>query len=154
MITIRKYRVQDIVPAMEIWNEVVRDGIAFPQDEELTEQEIKTAIRNTTIANKMVPVCCGSAYKNKGVQLLLDAIVDFMPSPLDVAAITGEVPKTGKEEERPADDKGPFSALAFKVMADPYVGKLVFFRVYSGTMDSGSYYCTNLCCAMFRFIFR
>jgi elongation factor G len=107
--------------------------------EELTEQEIKTAIRNTTIANKMVPVCCGSAYKNKGVQLLLDAIVDFMPSPLDVAAITGIVPKTGKEEERPADDKGPFSALAFKVMADPFVGKLVFFRVYSGTLDSGSY---------------
>ncbi len=107
--------------------------------EELTEQEIKTAIRNTTIANKMVPVCCGSAYKNKGVQLLLDAIVDFMPSPVDVAAIRGEVPGSGKEEERPADDKGPFSALAFKVMADPYVGKLVFFRVYSGTMESGSY---------------
>ena len=111
----------------------------YLEGEELTESEIKTAIRATTIANKMVPVCCGSAYKNKGVQLLLDAIVDYMPSPLDVDAIKGITKKGEKEEERPADDNGPFSALAFKVMADPFVGKLVFFRVYSGTMDSGSY---------------
>ena len=131
-----QYRFELIEAVAETDEELL---MKYLDGEELTEQEIKTAIRNTTIANKMVPVCCGSAYKNKGVQLLLDAIVDFMPSPLDVAAITGEVPKTGKEEERPADDKGPFSALAFKVMADPYVGKLVFFRVYSGTMDSGSY---------------
>jgi len=107
--------------------------------EELTESEIKAAIRNTTIAGKMVPVTCGSAYRNKGVQLLLDAIVDFMPSPLDVAAIKGITKKGEVEEERPADDNGPFAALAFKVMADPFVGKLVFFRVYSGTMSSGSY---------------
>ncbi|MBR2576881.1 MAG: elongation factor G [Firmicutes bacterium] len=131
-----QYRFELIEAVAETDEELL---MKYLDGEELTEQEIKTAIRNTTIANKMVPVCCGSAYKNKGVQLLLDAIVDFMPSPLDVAAITGEVPKTGKEEERPADDKGPFSALAFKVMADPYVGKLVFFRVYSGTMESGSY---------------
>ena len=111
----------------------------YLEGEELTEAEIKTAIRNTTIANKMVPVCCGSAYKNKGVQLLLDAIVDYMPSPLDVDAIKGITKKGEAEEERPADDSGPFAALAFKVMADPFVGKLVFFRVYSGTMDSGSY---------------
>ena len=111
----------------------------YLEGEELTEAEIKTAIRNTTIANKMVPVCCGSAYKNKGVQLLLDAIVDYMPSPLDVDAIKGITKKGEAEEERPADDNGPFAALAFKVMADPFVGKLVFFRVYSGTMDSGSY---------------
>ncbi len=131
-----QYRFELIEAVAETDEELL---MKYLDGEELTEQEIKTAIRNTTIANKMVPVCCGSAYKNKGVQMLLDAIVDFMPSPVDVAAIRGEVPGSGKEEERPADDKGPFSALAFKVMADPYVGKLVFFRVYSGTMESGSY---------------
>ena len=131
-----QYRFELIEAVAETDEELL---MKYLDGEELTEQEIKEAIRNTTIANKMVPVCCGSAYKNKGVQLLLDAIVDFMPSPVDVMAIRGEVPKTGKEEDRPADDNGPFSALAFKVMADPYVGKLVFFRVYSGTMESGSY---------------
>ena len=131
-----QYRFELIEAVAETDEELL---MKYLDGEELTEQEIKTAIRKTTIANKMVPVCCGSAYKNKGVQLLLDAIVDFMPSPLDVAAIRGQVPKTGEEEERPADDNGPFSALAFKVMADPFVGKLVFFRVYSGTLKSGSY---------------
>ena len=92
-----------------------------------------------TIANKMVPVLCGSAYKNKGVQLMLDAVVDYMPSPLDIPPIKGIIPRLEKEAERPADDKGPFSALAFKIVADPYVGKLAFFRVYSGTLESGSY---------------
>ena len=111
----------------------------FLEGEEITEKEIKRVIREATIAGKLVPVTCGSAYKNKGVQLMLDAVVDFMPSPLDIPPITGIVPKTGKEEERPADDNGPFSALAFKIMADPYVGKLAFFRVYSGTLKSGSY---------------
>ena len=111
----------------------------FLEGEEITEKEIKRVIREATIAGKLVPVTCGSAYKNKGVQLMLDAVVDFMPSPLDIPPITGVIPKTGKEEERPADDKGPFSALAFKIMADPYVGKLAFFRVYSGTLKSGSY---------------
>ena len=87
----------------------------------------------------MVPVTCGSAYRNKGVQMMLDAIVDYMPSPLDIPPIKGIIPGTEKEDERPADDKAPFSALAFKIMADPFVGKLAFFRVYSGTLESGSY---------------
>ena len=111
----------------------------FLEGEEITESEIKAVIRMATIAGKMVPVTCGSAYKNTGVQMMLDAVVDYMPSPLDIPPIEGVSPKTGKEEERPADDKGPFSALAFKIVADPYVGKLAYFRVYSGTLDSGSY---------------
>ena len=111
----------------------------FLDGEELTSQEIKGAIRKLTIANEMVPVLCGSAYKNKGVQLLLDAIVDYMPAPTDIPSIKGMVPKTEKEEERHSSDKEPFAALAFKIMTDPYVGKLAFFRVYSGTLESGSY---------------
>ena len=107
--------------------------------EELTAAEIKKTIRKMTIDNQMVPVCCGSAYKNKGVQLLLDAIVDYMPSPLDIPSIKGVVPKTEEEEERHASDSEPFSALAFKIMTDPFVGKLAFFRVYSGVLESGSY---------------
>jgi elongation factor G len=86
----------------------------------------------------MVPVTCGTSYKNKGVQKLLDAIVDYMPSPLDVPAIDGKNPKTGEEEIRNADDSAPFSALAFKIMTDPYVGRLTFFRVYSGTFQTGA----------------
>ncbi|MBE6563174.1 MAG: elongation factor G [Ruminococcaceae bacterium] len=109
----------------------------FCEGEELTEEEIKTAIRKATIDNKMVPVVCGTSYKNKGVQKLLDAIVDFMPSPLDVPAITGINPDTEEEEERPSDDNGPFAALAFKIMTDPFVGKLCFFRVYSGSINKG-----------------
>ena len=92
-----------------------------------------------TIENQMVPMMCGSAYKNKGVQMLLDGVVDYMPAPIDIPAIRGVDPATGEEVERPSDDKAPFSALAFKIMADPYVGKLAFFRVYSGTLESGSY---------------
>ena len=111
----------------------------YLEGEELTAEEIKSTIRKMTIANKMVPVLCGSAYKNKGVQLMLDAVVDYMPSPLDIPPIKGIIPRLDKEAERPADDKGPFSALAFKIVADPYVGKLAFFRVYSGTLESGSY---------------
>jgi len=107
--------------------------------EELTEKEIKTALRKMTIAGEAVPVLCGSAYKNKGVQLLLDAIVDYMPSPVDIPAIKGFVPKTEKEEERHSSDSEPFAALAFKIMADPFVGKLAFFRVYSGHLETGSY---------------
>jgi elongation factor G len=105
----------------------------------LTEKEIKEAIRKMTIAGEMYPVFCGSAYKNKGVQLLLDGIVEYLPSPVDIPAIKGVNPKNGEEVDRPASDDGPFSALAFKIMADPFVGKLAFFRVYSGTLDSGSY---------------
>ncbi len=107
--------------------------------EELTEKEIKTTIRKMTVENQMVPVTCGSAYKNKGVQLLLDAIVDYMPSPLDIPPIRGVLPKTDTEEDRHSSDQEPFSALAFKIMTDPFVGKLAFFRVYSGTLESGSY---------------
>ena len=111
----------------------------YLEGEELTEAEIKSALRKMTIAGEAVPVLCGSAYKNKGVQLLLDGIVDYMPSPVDIPAIKGIVPKFEREEERHPSDKEPFAALAFKIMADPFVGKLAFFRVYSGTLETGSY---------------
>ena len=105
---------------------------------ELTKEEIKKALRKATIDNSIVPVTCGSSYRNKGVQKLLDAIVDYMPSPLDVPAIKGINPETDEEEERPSDDNGPFAALAFKIATDPFVGKLAFFRVYSGKVDAGT----------------
>ncbi len=106
--------------------------------EELTVDEIKAAIRKATIANEMVPVCCGTSYRNKGVQKLLDAIVDYMPAPTDIPAIKGEDVNTGEETERHASDDEPFSALAFKIATDPYVGKLCFFRVYSGKVEKGT----------------
>ena len=106
--------------------------------EELTKEEIKAALRKATISNEIVPVVCGSSYKNRGVQKLLDAIVDYMPAPTDVAAIKGTNPKTDEEEDRISSDDQPFAALAFKIMTDPYVGKLCFFRVYSGTLDAGT----------------
>ena len=106
--------------------------------EELTIEEIKSCIRKSTIANHMVPVCCGSSYRNKGVQKLLDAVVDYMPAPTDVPDIKGVNPDTEEEETRPSSDDAPFAALAFKIMTDPYVGKLCFFRVYSGTVDVGT----------------
>ena len=105
--------------------------------EEISIDEIKAVIRKATIANEMVPVCCGTSYRNKGVQKLLDAIVDYMPSPLDVPAIKGVNPDTEEEETRPSSDTEPFAALAFKIATDPYVGKLAFFRVYSGTVKAG-----------------
>jgi len=105
--------------------------------EEITVEEIKAVIRKATIENTMVPVCCGTSYRNKGVQKLLDAIVDFMPSPLDVPAIKGVNPETEEEETRPSSDEEPFAALAFKIATDPYVGKLAFFRVYSGVVKAG-----------------
>ena len=105
--------------------------------EEVPADKIRAAIRKATCAVEMVPVTCGTSYKNKGVQKLLDAIVDYMPSPLDVPAIEGVNPKTDETECRHADDNGPFAALAFKIMSDPYVGKLSFFRVYSGTLETG-----------------
>jgi elongation factor G len=107
------------------------------EEGELTQEEIKTCIRKATIANHMVPVTCGTSYKNKGVQKLLDAIIDYMPSPLDVPAIKGVNPDTEAEEERPSSDDEPFSALAFKIATDPFVGKLAFFRVYSGVVNQG-----------------
>ena len=105
--------------------------------EEVPAEKIRKAIRSATVAVKMVPVTCGTSYKNKGVQKLLDAIVDYMPSPLDVPAIEGTVPKSDEVETREASDDAPFSALAFKIMTDPYVGRLSFFRVYSGTIETG-----------------
>ena len=138
----------DMKEEAEKYHQIMIEAVAETDDElmmkyldgeELTIEDIKTAIRKATVTNKMFPVLCGSAYKNKGVQMLLDAVVDFMPSPLDIPAVKGTNPDTEEEEERPADDNAPFSALAFKIMADPFVGKLAFFRVYSGTMEAGSY---------------
>ena len=110
----------------------------FLMDEEITVEELKVALRKATINNEIVPVICGTSYKNKGVQKLLDAVLDYMPSPLDIPAIKGVNPDTEEEEERPADDNAPFSALAFKIMTDPFVGKLCFFRVYSGSIAAGT----------------
>ncbi len=111
----------------------------YLEGEELTIPEIKAAIRKATIANEMIPVLCGTSYRNKGVQNLLDAVIDFMPSPLDIPPIKGIIPGTEEETERPSSDEEPFAALAFKIMTDPFVGKLCFFRVYSGTLTSGSH---------------
>ena len=109
----------------------------YLEGEEIPEKMIRAALRRATVANKIVPVTCGSSYKNKGVQELLDAIVEYLPSPLDKKAVTGVNPKTDEEEMREPSDDAPFSALAFKIMTDPYVGKLAFFRVYSGTLEAG-----------------
>lgn len=111
----------------------------YLEGEEITEEEIHTALRKGTINGDLVPVVCGSSYKNKGIQPMLDAIVRYLPSPLDLPPVKGMALGTGEEIERKADDSEPFSALAFKIMADPYVGKLAFFRVYSGTLSAGSY---------------
>ena len=138
----------ELADQAEEWREILLESVSeldedlmmkFLEGEEITEKEIKDVIRKATIAGEMVPVTCGSAYRNKGVQMMLDAVIDYMPSPVDIPPIKGVIPDTGEEEERPADDNGPFSALAFKIMADPFVGKLAFFRVYSGTLDAGSY---------------
>ena len=139
---------EDMKEKAEEYRQVLIEAVAESDDdlmmkylegEELTEEEIMTGIRKQTIACKMTPVCCGSSYKNKGVQPLLDAIVAFMPAPTDIPHIKGVNPETGEEDERPSSDEEPFAALAFKIMTDPYVGKLAFFRVYSGTLESGSY---------------
>ena len=138
----------DLQDLADEWRESLLESVAemdeelmmkFLEGEEITEAEIKKVIRKATIAGEMIPMTCGSAYRNKGVQMMLDAVLDYMPSPIDIPPIKGIVPGTEEEEERPADDNGPFSALAFKIMADPFVGKLAFFRVYSGTLESGSY---------------
>ncbi len=143
-------RVEDIPDEMkdlaEEYREKLLEAVAEQDDElmekyfggeEITVEEIKAVIRKATIANTMVPVCCGTSYRNKGVQKLLDAIVDFMPSPLDVPAIKGVNPDTEEEETRPSSDNEPFAALAFKIATDPFVGKLAFFRVYSGSVNAG-----------------
>ena len=111
----------------------------YLEGEEITNEELKAGIRKATINVEFFPVLCGSAFKNKGVQLMLDAVIDYLPSPLDIPAIKGVNPDTDEEEDRPASDEEPFAALAFKIMTDPFVGRLTFFRVYSGVLQSGSY---------------
>lgn len=132
----------------EEWREKLVEAVAdtdeelmmkFLEGEEITEEELKAGIRQATLTVEFFPVLCGSAFKNKGVQLMLDAVIDYLPSPLDVPAIKGINPKTDEETDRPADDEAPFASLAFKVMTDPFVGRLTFFRVYSGVLNSGSY---------------
>ena len=134
--TAKECREKLIEAAAEADEEIM---VKFLEGDEISATEIRQAIRKMTVEGRMVPVTCGSSYKNKGVQSLLDSIVNYLPSPVDIPAIRGINPKTGDETERPADDAGPFSALAFKIMADPFVGKLAFFRVYSGSIKSGAY---------------
>ena len=129
------YRVKLIEACADFDDEIME---MYFDGEEIPTEKIRAAIRRATIANEMVPVTCGTSYRNKGVQKLLDAIVDYMPSPLDIPAIKGVDPDTDEVVERPADDNAPFSALAFKIMTDPYVGRLSFFRVYSGTAEAGT----------------
>ena len=130
-----KFRQEMVEAAAEQDEELM---MKYLDGEELTPEEIKKGLRIGTINVKITPVCCGSSYKNKGVQELLDAVIDYMPAPIDVPAIKGVNPNTDEECERPSSDSEPFAALAFKIMTDPYVGKLCFFRVYSGTLDAGS----------------
>ena len=138
---------EDMVDIAEEYHNALLEHVAEQDDElmekylsgeELTREEIVRTIRKSTIANTMVPVTCGTSYKNKGVQKLLDAIIDYMPAPTDIPAIRGVNPETGEEEDRHASDDEPFSALAFKIAADPFVGKLCYFRVYSGTLSAGA----------------
>ena len=131
----KEYRTQLIEHVAEQDDELMEK---YFNGEELTVEEIKKGIRISTIANRMVPVVCGTSYKNKGVQKLLDAIIDYMPSPLDIPAIKGINPETEEEVERIADDKAPFASLAFKIATDPFVGRITFFRVYSGSVTTGS----------------
>ena len=130
-----EYR-QNLLEAVSDFDDEIME--MYLEGEEVPADKIRAAIRKATVEVKMVPVTCGTSYKNKGVQKLLDAIVDYMPSPVDVPPIEGKNPKTGEVETRAADDSGPFSALAFKIMTDPFVGRLSFFRVYSGTMETGT----------------
>ena len=130
-----EYREQ-LLDAVSMFDDTIMED--YLEGKEIDTARIRAAIRAATIANEMVPVCCGTSYRNKGVQKLLDNIVDFMPSPLDIEDIKGVNPQTEEEDSRPTDDSAPFSALAFKIMTDPYVGRLSFFRVYSGTLTTGS----------------
>ena len=138
----------EYVEQAEEWREKLIEAVAdtdedlmmkFLDGEEITEEELKAGIRKATLTVDFFPVMCGSAFKNKGVQLMLDAVIDYLPAPTDVPAIKGINPKTDEETERPSSDEAPFASLAFKVMTDPFVGRLTFFRVYSGVLNSGSY---------------
>ena len=130
-----EYR-EKMLDAVSMFDEEIME--MYLDGQEIPQAKIRAAIRKATIANELVPVTCGTSYKNKGVQKMLDAIVDFMPAPTDIPPIKGVNPKTDEEDERPSDDSAPFSALAFKIMNDPYVGRLSFFRVYSGHLTTGS----------------
>lgn len=138
----------EYVEQAEEWREKLIEAVAdtdedlmmkFLDGEEITEEELKAGIRKATLTVDFFPVMCGSAFKNKGVQLMLDAVIDYLPAPTDVPSIKGVNPKTDEETERPSSDEAPFASLAFKVMTDPFVGRLTFFRVYSGVLNSGSY---------------
>jgi elongation factor G len=138
----------DLLPEAEQQREALLEAVAegdekllekYLEGGDISEEELRRGIRQATLDIRIVPVVCGSAFKNKGVQPLLDAVVDFLPAPTDVAAVVGSNPNSGQEESRPPEDKAPFSALAFKIMTDPFVGSLTFLRVYSGTLESGSY---------------
>ncbi|GAB6877327.1 elongation factor G [Thermaerobacter litoralis] len=131
-----EYREKLLEAVAEVDEELM---MKYLEGESISTDEIRAALRKGTVTLQLVPVLCGSAYRNKGVQLLLDAVVDYLPSPLDIAAVRGTDPKTGQEIERKVSDDEPFSALVFKIMTDPYVGKLAFFRVYSGHLKAGSY---------------
>jgi len=133
---VQEYRTQLLETASEFDDNLMEK---YLNNEEITEDELKAAIRTGTLQNHIVPVLLGSAFKNKGIQRLLDAVIDYLPSPLDVGAVEGIDPRSGKTVERPVTDEAPFTALAFKIMADPYVGKLTFIRVYSGSLKAGSY---------------
>ncbi|MBR5479978.1 MAG: elongation factor G [Clostridia bacterium] len=130
-----KYRAEMLDTLSEYDDDIMTK---YLEDEEITVGEIKNAIRKSTIAVEIIPVLCGTSYRNKGVQLLLDAVVDYMPAPTDIEDIKGVNPDSGEDDSRPSSDTAPFAALAFKIATDPYVGKLCFFRVYSGTLDAGS----------------
>ncbi|MBO7361110.1 MAG: GTP-binding protein, partial [Clostridia bacterium] len=129
-----RYRSEMIETAAEVDEDLFEK---YCSGEDISSEEIKTAIRKATLANHLVPVVCGTSFKNKGVQKLLDAIIDYLPAPTEVPPVPGVHPVSGAEEFRKADDSEPFSALAFKIMTDPFVGRLCFFRVYSGTLNSG-----------------
>ena len=148
----KEFEIVDITENMkaeaQAWHDKMIEAVAeldedltmkYLEGEEISIEELKTVIRRETIAGNIFPVFCGSAYKNKGVQMMLDGVVDYMPAPTDIPSIGGVNPDTEEEDVRHASDKEPFSALAFKIVADPYVGKLAFFRVYSGTLETGSY---------------
>ena len=146
-----KERIEEIPPEYADAAQAARDKLCdlvaeadddlmmkYLDGEELTKEEIKKALRKETIANTVVPVTCGTSYRNKGVQMLLDAVIDYMPAPTDIPDIKGVNPKTGEEDSRPSSDDAPFSALAFKIATDPFVGRLTYFRVYSGSITAGS----------------
>ncbi len=133
---VEKWRVNMLEAVSEVNDHLMEKYLG---GEEISEEEIRETLRKATLSSKIVPVLCGSAFKNKGVQFLLDAVIDYLPSPLDIPAIKGTHPKTGEEIERKVDDNEAFSALAFKIMTDPFVGRLTYFRVYSGKLTKGSY---------------